>query len=221
MANDLEFIKSEKDCWGKVYVDISYAIDNVAPFLSEKTLKLRKYNNKLDVLKKYIDLLESSALEVSKSKSGFLGGLLGNKNKYQDLLNSYKADTRSDFNQLKKCSECACLNCVKDDCEFNSCTGCREGSCIKNCDHEKINITVHNNFTIDLTNNNTGRDSRYRVLATLQDCELDKQYIIIENIMDKEDKFILYYYPGISTDEYGEITDPSEFDFIAENYQQI
>ena len=43
MASDLDFIKSEKDTWGKVYVDICYAYDSVAPFLSEKTLKIRKY----------------------------------------------------------------------------------------------------------------------------------------------------------------------------------
>lgn len=220
MSNDLEFIKSEKDIWGKVYVDINYAIDNVAPFLSEKTLRLRRYNSKKDVLKKYIDLLESSELELSK-KSGFLGGLFADKNKYQDLLKSYKADNKNTFTQLKNCSSCACLNCVNDDCKFNSCTGCREGSYIKTCDHEKINITLHDSFTLDLTNNSTGRESKYKVLATLQDCQLDRQYIIIENLWDKEDKFILYYYPGISEDQYGEISDPEEFDYIAENFQQI
>ena len=218
MASDLDFIKSEKDTWGKVYVDICYAYDSVAPFLSEKTLKIRKYINKSDVLKKYIDLLDSSESELSNKKNKLFS--MFNGNKYESLLTSYKNDNRETFNQLHQCTKCQCLNCVKE-CKFNSCSGCRENSFIKQCDKEKLNITVHNNFTLDLTNNNTGRASRYRVLATMQDCQLDKQYIIIENLVDKEDKYILYYYPGISNDDYGEITDPEEFDYIAENYQSI
>lgn len=220
MSNDLEFIRSEKESWGKVYVDISYAIDNVSPFLSEKTLKIRRYSNKVDVLKKYIDLLDSSESEASHQKKKLFGGLFGDNDKYQSLLCSYKANNRSDMEQLKKCTTCSCLNCVQD-CNFNSCAGCREGSIIKSCDHKKLNITVHDNFTLDLTNNNTGRSSTYKVLATLQDCELDKQYIILENIRDKEDKFVLYYYPGISSDDYGEITDEDEFDYVVQSFQSM
>ncbi|GIM29190.1 hypothetical protein CPJCM30710_18560 [Clostridium polyendosporum] len=215
MSRDLEFIKQDKDRWGKVYIDISYAVDNVAPFLSEKTLKIRKYYSKKDVLKKYINLLESA--ESENTKSSFLKGLFGG-NKYETLLTSYKRDYSEDFDQLEKCSKCACLNCIKE-CNFNTCLGCRRNSLIKKCDHEKINITYHDNFTLELTNNNNGRASKYKVLATLQDCELQRQYIIIENLFDNNDKFILYYYPGISEDSYGEITDSKEFDFVVETLE--
>jgi len=50
--------------------------------------------------------------------------------------------------------------------------------------------------------------------------ELDKKYIIIQNIINKE-KFILHYYTGISEDTYGEITDPKEFDFVVSTFQSI
>lgn len=216
MSKDLDFIKSEKDNWGKVYVDISYAIDNVAPFLSEQTLKIRKYYGKADVLKKYVTLLDSAEAESKKNSSSFLGKFKDNNS--ISLVSAYKNDNKETFNQLKNCSKCACLNCPKD-CSFNTCRGCRPDSFIQKCDHEKINMTVHDNFTLNLTNNSTGRPSKYKVLATLQDCEIDRQYIIIENIMDKEDKFVLYYYPGISEDDYGEISDPQEFDFIVETFQ--
>lgn len=216
MSRDLEFIKSEKDVWGKVFIDISYGIDNVAPFLSEQTLKIRKYHGKVDILKKYISLLDSAEMEASKASSSFFSKFKDNK--YIPLLSSYKNDNRGDFNQLNHCAKCACLNCPKD-CSFNTCSGCRTGSFIKKCDHEKINVTVHDDFILNLTNNSTGRASRYKVLATLQDCEVDRQYIIIENIMDKEDKFVLYYYPGISEDTYGEISDGEEFDFVVETFQ--
>ncbi|WP_029452083.1 hypothetical protein [Clostridium algidicarnis] len=215
MSKDLEFLKSEKDILGKVYVDISYGIDNVAPFLNENTLKVRKYYGKVDVLKRYITLLESSEAECKKNASSFLGRF--KENNSISLISSYKNDNIGDFNQLKNYSKCACLNCPKD-CNFNSCRGCRENSFIKKCDHEKINMTVHDNFILNLTNNSTGRPSSYKVLATLQDCEFQRQYIIIENIIDKEDKFVLYYYPGISEDDYGEISDAEEFDFIVETF---
>lgn len=218
--SDLDFIKAEKDSWGKVFVDITYAIDNTAPFLSEKTLKIRRYANKLDVLKKYVDLLDSSESEINASKKNFFKGLFEDKEKYQRLLCSYKANNKTDMDQLNHCSKCSCLNCIQD-CDFNSCIGCREGSYIKKCDHEKLNITVHDYFTLDLTNNNTGRSDKYKVLATMQDCEVDRQYIVLENINNKDDKFILYYYPGISSDKFDEITDASEFDFIVENYQNL
>ena len=38
--------------------------------------------------------------------------------------------------------------------------------------------------------------------------------------MDKDDKFILYYYPTLSGDEFGEIEDVNEFDTIAGIYEQ-
>ncbi|MBU3210454.1 DUF1292 domain-containing protein [Clostridium algidicarnis] len=215
MSKDLELLKSEKDVWGKVYVDISYGIDNVAPFLNENTLKVRKYYGKVDVLKRYITFLESSEAECKKNASSFLGRF--KENNSISLISTYKNDNIGDFNQLKNCSKCVCLNCPKD-CNFNSCRGCRENSFIKKCDHEKINMTVHDNFILNLTNNSTGNPSSYKVLATLQDCEFQRQYIIIENIIDKEDKFVLYYYPGISEDDYGEISDAGEFDFIVETF---
>lgn len=215
MSKDLEFLKLEKDVWGKVYVDISYGIDNVAPFLNENTLKVRKYYGKVDVLKKYITLLENSDAECKKNASSFFGRFKENNSIF--LISSYKNDNILQFNQLKNCSKCACLNCPKD-CNFNSCRGCREDSFIKKCDHEKINMTVHDNFILNLTNNSTGRPSSYKVLATLQDSELQRLYIIIENSIDKEDKFVLYYYPGISEDDYGEISDAEEFDFIVETF---
>ena len=214
MAKDLEFIKEETKELGEVFVNINYAIDNVAPFLDESTLNKRKYYLKKSILKKYIDMLSSAELSSSK-KSSFMN--LFKVNKEETELLNYKNAHREDFTQLKNCSNCACLNCIKD-CKFNSCLGCRQNSFIKKCDKEKINLTNHNNWVIDLTNNNTGSSNKYKVLATLQDIKIDKQYIIVQNIMDADDKFILYYNPQISGDEYGEITNSDEFDFVVETF---
>lgn len=215
MSRAEDFLKSEKDKYGKIYVDINYAIDNVSPFLEKDSLKNRKYVSKVSTIKKYIDSIEAAELEI---KTGSFFSKFNN-DKYVDLIKSFKKDNLESLNQLEKCSQCKCLNCTAS-CKFDNCIGCKSGSKIIFCDHKKINVTKHDNFTLDLTNNDTGNSDRYIVLATLQDVELDRRYIIIENISSKE-KFILYYYPGISKDDYGEITDAEEFDFIVSTFQRI
>lgn len=215
MSKADEFLKNEKNKYGKVFVDINYAIDNVSPFLDEPTLKRRKYVAKLSVLKKYIELLQAAESEINKG--GFFSKF-GN-DKYIDLLNDYKKDNIEILVQLDKCSKCKCLNCTAD-CKFDSCLGCRDNSNIAFCDHKKINVSTPTNFTLDLTNNKTNMNDKYIVLAVLQNVETDTKYIVIENIITKE-KFILYYYPGISEDTYGEINDPEEFDFVVSTFQSL
>ncbi|MCI1944899.1 DUF1292 domain-containing protein [Clostridium luticellarii] len=210
-----QFIKLEKDKYGKIFVDISYAIDNISPFLDKKILARRKYTAKITTLKKYIELIDAAESDLSTKK--FFKRL--NADKYISLLESYKNDHLESFSQLEKCDHCECLNCTAD-CKFDSCLGCKNNSNIIHCDREKINITRHDTFSINLVNNRTGENDKYTVLATLQDVKLDKKYIIIENTVSKE-KFILYYYPGISEDSYGEITDAQEFDFIVSTFQSV
>jgi hypothetical protein len=203
-----EFIKNENEVFGKVFVDINYAIDNISPFLDEAVLKRRKYITRLPHLKKYIELLNSAKVQISKES--FFDLFKGNK--YIELLEVYKHDNAEELDQLENCSKCICLNCSAD-CKFDSCMGCKKNSHIASCDHKKIDVTLHDNFMLNLKNNNTGEQSRYLVLAVMQDVEVDQKYIVIQNIKDKQ-TFILYYYTGISEDTYGEISNPIEFDYV-------
>ncbi|WP_123052639.1 DUF1292 domain-containing protein [Clostridium sp. JN-1] len=215
MSKAKEFLENEKNIYGKVYVDINYAIDNVSPFLENNILKQRKYVSKLPILKKYINSIESAENELKNG--GFLGRF--KEDKIIDLIKDFKGENSESLLQLKKCSECKCLNCSAN-CKFDSCLGCKDNSKIIECDHRKMNVTKPDMLLIDLTNNRTGENDKYLVLAVLQDVELDKRYIIIQNCTSKE-KFILYYYPGISGDDYGEISNPDEFDFIVSTFQSI
>jgi len=215
MSKAEEFLTSEKDHFGKIFVDVSYAIDNISPFLQSKDLTGRKYVVKLPVLRKYIDLISSAEGEIKKA--GFLGFLKNDK--CLELLKEYKDDNSEALNQLEKCSLCSCLNCTAD-CHFDSCLGCRRSSKIQTCDHVKINVTVHDDFRLELTNDKTGHSDKYKVLGTLQDCAMDEKYIVIYNPISKE-KFILYYYTGVAEDSYGEISDITEFDFIASTMESI
>jgi len=135
-----------------------------------------------------------------------------------ELLQDYKAKHRENFKQLEKCSHCTCLNCAFE-CNFKKCSSCRSDSMLYFCDKSKVNVRKFDDFTLDLTNNDTGRASKYKVLAVVEDCKLDKLYILLQNLSDSGDKLVLYYYPGIKEDSYGEITNAEEFDFVVETYQ--
>lgn len=210
-----EYLKNEKEHYGAIYVDVNYAIDSITPFLDKKNLEDRKFVTRLPVLKRYMELIQST--ENESSKGGFLK--LFSNDKYKDLLERYKRDNKEELEQLERCRDCACLNCTAV-CKFDGCLGCRKGAHVVKCDHEKINVIFHKSFTLYLTDERTGRDERYMVLATLQNPECDIRYIIIEGINSKE-KFVLYYYPGISEDTYGEIKNEVEFDYVVSTFESV
>lgn len=211
---DLNFINEERRYWGKIYTDITYAISEISPFISERDSKIRKYFSKSPILKDYMKLLDSAEADCKK-KSLFS---MFKSSPSRNLLQDFKAKNRENFKQLEKCSHCECLSCAFD-CNFKKCSSCRSGSLICSCDKERVNVRKFDNFMLELTNNDTGISSKYNVLAVVEDCTLDNLYILLENFNNSNDKLVLYYYPGIKEDSYGEITDPNEFDFVVETYQ--
>ncbi|AGK95275.1 hypothetical protein [Clostridium pasteurianum] len=219
MGKTEEFISQEKEYYGKIYSDIAFAIDEIRDFLDEETLKNRKYFSRQPVLDKYIEVLDSANQE--SKKRGFIKGFIDG-DKYINLLQSFKADHTEELNQLEKCWKCECLRCTAA-CKFDSCDGCRTGRRVAYCDHKRTNVAFFDNSQsamLNLVNNNTGQEDRYNVLAVVQDALEDKRYILIENIHDKE-RFILYYYPKLPEDTYGEITDEEDFNFAASAYENV
>lgn len=211
---DIDFINEERRYWGKIYTDVAYSISEISPFISEEDLTIRKYYTKASVLQEYTKLLDSAEADCKK-KSIFS---MFKSNPSIGLLQDFKAKNRETFKQLEKCSNCECLSCAFE-CNFKKCSSCRDASMICFCDKERVNVRKFENFTLDLTNNDNGRASKYKALAVVEDCSLDNLYILLENIRDSNDKLVLYYYPGIREDSFGEITDPNEFDFVVETYQ--
>lgn len=214
MDKDIDFVNAERRYWGKIYTDVAYAISEISPFVSERDLNIRKYFTKSSVLQEYTKLLDSAEADCRK-KSLFS---MFKSNPGITLVQDFKAKNIETFKQLEKCSNCECLNCAFE-CNFKKCSSCRSESKICFCDKERVNVRKFDNFTLDLTNNDTGRASKYKVLAVVEDCTLDKLYILLENLTNSSDKLVLYYYPGIKEDSYGEITDGAEFDFVIETYQ--
>jgi hypothetical protein len=215
MSKVLDYIKEEKEHYGKILYNINNSISEIGPYVDWDNLNSRKYVTRLPVLKKYMELLNE--IENKELKDGFLGFL--NDDKHINKLEEYKRQNREDLQQLERCDKCVRHKCPPS-CKFNSCLSCRPGSRVVHCDHEKIKVSFHDNWMLDLTNDRTGKSERYKVLATLEDFQKDQEYIIFEGITSKE-KFVLYYNPGISEDSYGEISNEEEFDFIVSTFESV
>lgn len=218
MSKTEDFISKEKDFYGKIYSDIAFAIDDISDLVDKSTFKNRKYTSRQPILNKYIELLDSAAAESKSKNKGFFKNLFED-DKYINLLEGYKNDHRDELNQLEDCCQCQCLKCTAE-CKFDSCNRCSDRGKVAYCDHSRTNVVTYKNRVLNLVNNDTGMDDSYNVLAVVQDAVKDKRYILIENISNSE-RFILYYYPGIREDSYGEITNEEDFNFAAEAYDNL
>lgn len=217
MSKADDFIRKEKDKYGKLYTDISYAIDKVAPFVDSDVLNRRKYYTRLKVAKKYVELLSSAETELNSK--GFFAKL-GNNDKYIHLLEDFKHDNKESLNILKGCQKCQCLDCVAT-CKFDSCDGCAHYGRIASCDKKRTCVYTYNKtYTLDLENQETGKDDRFNVLAIVQDVLQDKRYIIMENVRTNE-KFVLYYFCELTGDRYEEIASEEDFNYAVDAYQGI
>jgi hypothetical protein len=215
MGKTMDFINEEKDKYGRLLYSINSAIGEIAPFIDKKDLYDRKYVSRVTVLNRYMELLKE--LEEKEKKDGFLGFL--NDEEHVSRLKEFKKQNHDDLEQLERCSNCKHITCPPS-CKASHCLSCRKGSWVAHCDHNRMNVTFHDRFTLDLVNDRTGIREKYKVLATLYNAQMDKQYIIIEGTSSLE-KFVLYYYPGIIEDIYGEITDEQEFDFVVSTFESV
>jgi hypothetical protein len=209
------FIKSEKEKYGILFYNINKAITEISPFVEKKDLQDRKYVGRVTVLKRYLELLEKE--EGKEKKDGIFGFI--NDDRLISEIKGFKRENHEALEQLEKCSKCSHLACPPS-CRASYCLSCRPGSWMVHCDHERMSVAFHENFILDLTNDRTGIKDRYKVLATIYDAQRDKQYIIIEGIGNR-DKFVLYYYPGIIEDTYGEISDEKEFDYVVSTFEGV
>ncbi|RHW65514.1 DUF1292 domain-containing protein [Clostridium botulinum] len=212
MNKIMEFTTKEKEKYSKQYTDILFNIDNLKDLLEEDKLKLRKFYPSSKILKEYLDLIDEANL---KADGKGLFEYFKDDSKYKEELEKFKQKHIKNFIQIEECLKCSCFNCVKD-CKLNSCLGCKEGSCISNCDHDTFNITIFKDRIIKLTNDATGEDTNFEILAIIQLLENNKKYILLENVLDSEDKYILYYFTTIHGEEFEQIEDGGEVDKIAE-----
>lgn len=209
----IQNLNSEINEYKKIYTDIIFALDEIKPFVDDKTLNKRKYIKIIADLKKYIKMLEDH--QRKEKKRTFINKIFSSNENSLYQIEQFKAENTKKFNQLKDCSKCKCFNCTLD-CKMESCNRCEPSGKVKSCDNKTNSVYVFKDKKIYLANDRTGETNLWSVLGIIQDLEYNQYYIIVEL---KDEKMVLYYYPGISEDEFGEISDIEDFNFAIECFE--
>ena len=206
--------QAEQDKYRELYAKIVFALDEIHDFLSEDDLKRRRFVRLLPVLKNYSDMLDESAED--EKKAGIFGRLFHKSGK-SPSVGEYRRRNADAFLQLEDCARCKCLNCVRD-CKMEGCSRCEPGhGCrVASCDNKESAVWTYGFKSLDLQNNATGRTETFEVKAVVQDLAYKQRYIILEN---NGGKIVLYYYPGLKGDDYGEVTDADDLNFAVKAYE--
>ena len=207
-------IETEAKEYGKIYSDVIFALEEIEDFVPKEQLKTRKFMECLPVLKQYLDMLKNT--EIDNKGKGMLGRLF-NGGDGLNKIEAFKSANIEKLQQIKSCTGCKCLNCPSE-CIMEGCNRCDKSGKVAKCDKKTTCVYTFSDKRIDLTNDKTGEDDTYRVLSIVQDKEYNQLFIIIEN---SEEKYVMYFYPGISEDTYGEISDVEDFNFAIGAYEKV
>lgn len=198
-------MNKELEACKELYSTLIFGIDDIDDFLEKSDLDRRKCIKLLPVLNEYKGLLQK-ALEETKDET-----------QVPASLHQFRTEHFEELEKLKDCAKCKCLNCARD-CNMAGCERCDPSfRCkITSCDNKTAAVYDFDDKWIDLINNDTGVNERLKVLAVIQDLEFDQLYIILKR---ENDKLIMYYYPSIDEDTYGEITDSDDMDFAVKAFE--
>lgn len=135
-----EIIQNEKNKYKNIYSNIMFSYDDLRQILDEKELNKRTFIRKVEVLKEYMDFLDSLELE-SKKEKGFFKKLFLKDEDPELKINRYlTTDKKMEIDKLDKCSKCKCINCISK-CMIDSCLNCREQEYVYGCDKESDAFT--------------------------------------------------------------------------------
>lgn len=216
MSNLLNSIRSKDLKWSAIYLNLSPSLDSVLE-LDEDGKTDRLYQEKLPTLGKYLKVLSNAEFNIKQQ--GRLKLLMGMGNEFLEGVKYFEDSNKEVLTRLEGCNECSCLKCIKQ-CEFSGCSQCRSGSFVKEC-KDTLNLIVQRDYYIDLKNNDTYVDNRFRVLAIIESIEYNNLYIALMNINDSDDKLLLRLVRGLRGDSYEEITDVKEFNLVIDFYESV
>lgn len=205
----------KSEAYKELYAKIVFALDEIKDFLSDEDLRRRKFYRLLPILKEYLELLESS--EEDNKRKGLLHKLLGAKPSSERDAEAFLRQNADSFLQLEDCARCKCLSCPKD-CKMEGCSRCEPGhGCrVSSCDNKESAVWTYGFKTLELRNNDTGNTETFEVRTVVQDLQYKQLYIVLDR---RGDKVILYYYPGLKGDDYGEIKDADDLNFAANAFE--
>jgi len=210
-----KFIENEKADSGKLYSDVIFALEEIEAFVPRERLNQRKFVEYLPVLKTYSDMLKKA--EVDNNNKGTFRKLFHSHSSDESILEDFKNKNLDKIDQIKCCVTCKCLTCPSE-CIMEGCNRCDKSGLVAKCDKKTVAVYTFTTKKLDLNNDKTNESDTYDVLAIVQDKSYNQLFIIIEL---RGEKFVLYYYPGISEDTYGEISDVEDFNFALNAYEQV
>lgn len=208
-----KFLEEEEKDAGKLYSDIVFALEEIEDYVPKEQLNERTYVKNLKTLEEYVNMIKEA--KIDNHSKGTFEKIFSSNNDVKEKLQQFKNENFEKFNKLRNCVKCKCFKCTNE-CIMEGCNRCDNSGTIASCDKKLTCVYVFKNKHLELTNDKTGRTDMYNVLSIVQDKECDKLFIIIEG---HGEKFVLYYYPGISEDTYGEITDVEDFNYAIEAFE--
>lgn len=198
--------KTEYDEYREIYSKLVFGIDDIKDFVDEAALNRRRCVKYLPILKEYVDKLEL-----------LCGGNKAPKELPRDVR-QYREEHAEELEKLRDCAECKCAKCSKE-CGMSGCGRCdpAEKCRVIYCDNKTTAVYRYDGKTAALTNNDTGMAEELRILAVIEDVQYKQFYIVFER---GGEKLVLYYYPGVSSDNYAEIKDEEDLDFAVKAYEK-
>jgi len=209
------FVEKEISDYGKLYADVILSLEEIEDFVPSEQLRERKFVEYLPTLKTYIDILKNT--QIDNHSKGTFAKIFGNSDSQDSVIRKFKAENVEKFEQVRSCVNCKCLTC-SNECIMEGCNRCEKSGRVAKCDKKTTCVYTFTAKELSLTNDKTGEDNIYNVLSIVQDKEYNQLFIIIE--LNRE-KFVMYFYPGISEDTYGEISDVEDFNFALNSYAQV
>lgn len=209
-----KFIEIEKEDYGKLYADVIFALEKLDGFVTKEELLKRKFYENLPTLEAYIKLVKDA--EIEQNSKGKLAKLFAS-NSQEKILEDFKQENYEKLERTRNCVNCECINCLSE-CVMEGCNRCWLGGKVASCDKKTTCVYTFKNKKIELNNDKTGETDMYNVLSIVQDKEYNQLFIIIEL---SGEKYVLYYYPGISEDTYGEISDVEDFNFALGAFEKV
>ena len=181
MAN--ERIENERNKYKKTYTDMMFAYDDLRQILDEKEINKRTFINKVDTLKEYMAFLDDLETKSKKDK-GFFNKLLKSEKSIDDTIYNYLSrEKRIDIEKLEKCSQCKCINCVKE-CSMNGCLNCREKEYIFEC-NKKDGLLTKSSDTVTLYNGD--ENYLFNVAGYLVEKDEDGNFLRYVYLIDSKD----------------------------------
>lgn len=143
----------------------------------------RRFVKYLPVLQRFVELIREDGANGKKDNGAAA---------------AYYSANQHALEQLRTCSRCQCLNCIKS-CSIDLCDSCEGvGPYISKCDSSSLVVHKYDDNYIVLKNRETGNIEKYKRLAIVDDIHRNKQFIVYSKGNSDGNFDIALYHPPLT-----------------------